>query len=356
MWRAAFNLLLAIHPLVGGPLFAPLGIRKFSWRADPWLRVFLGGSGLFALGQIDAGVDVAGSTLGQGLLGWLVLRAGQLIGPHPTYAIGITGVGVWAFCRWFAELETHPWYREQLWSYNPNGLGAWMALGGALSVLLVRPGWLGALGFVGAGLGLWASGSRAALLGLLLAGGLAFALRLPRFWRVVLGLGIVVALVASLSGRFDPGRFGTVLDLSYRTSQQRLEIWRIALEAFREHPISGVASLAEYSSNHLSERARELSITEISHAHNLFLQALAEGGILGGLGAFFWVAGATWLLLHLRAWKGLALLGVVVILNLADYTFFNAGVYYPLWIGLAWSISRSSPSVNSNFDRPDPLR
>lgn len=336
MWQLFLGTLLAAYPLVGGPLYALAGL--FGMRPDPWLYVFLMGSGLWALGQLDAGLGVAAGILGQGLLGWLVLRAARRLGPHPAYALALAGVGLWASWRYFEG--PGPGYREQLWSFNPNGLGAWMALGGGLSAFLGRPGWLGTLGFVGAGLGVWASGSRTALFGWLALGFLAFLLRLSRFWQRVGLVGFLLGLGVGVlgGGSLELGRFGTVLDQGYAGSQQRVEIWRQAWRAFREHPLSGVASFPSYFQGHLTERAGALGMTETSHAHSLPLQALAEGGVLGGLGVLVWLGGAAWLLWRRRAWAGLALMAGALALNLTDYTWFYAGVYYPLWVGIGWSL------------------
>jgi O-antigen ligase len=99
--------------------------------------------------------------------------------------------------------------------------------------------------------------------------------------------------------------------------------------------------------------------TYAPHAHNLLLHLLAEGG-LSGLAGFgvLWgsVAGV---LVRLRVWRGLVLLGVAFLLNLFDYTFFNAAIYYPLWVGIAWAIlqaekDKAHPVTSTPLNRTDP--
>lgn len=66
-------------------------------------------------------------------------------------------------------------------------------------------------------------------------------------------------------------------------------------------------------------------------------------------------------LVRRSAWRGLVLLGVAFLLNLFDYTFFNAAVYYPLWAGIAWAMLQAEQNERAvipaprNHNHPDTL-
>jgi O-antigen ligase len=339
--RALLSSLLAAHPLLAGLIHLPVGLWKP--RVDPGLWLFLAGSGLWAVGQLDRGVGMSFSILAQGVGGWLVFRAGRRALSHWSYAAVLSGVSAYAFIRWLDR--PFPSYREMLWSFNPNALGAWMAMGGAISVLLVRPGWLGLAGYLASGLGIWATGSRLSAGAWLLAGLLALAIRLPRrSLRIAVG-GLAIALVLGVlaEGTLNLGRLGAPFGLDTRTTQVRVELYRVAWQAFLENPLVGVPSYSEYLQANPTDRARELRITPQPHAHNLLLQALAEGGLLAGVGLVIWLGGVTWLLVMSRAWPGLAILTVAMVLNLFDFTFATAEVYFPLWIAIGWSLAAAGP-------------
>ena len=339
--RALLSSLLAAHPLLGGLIHLPVGL--WQPRPDPWLGLFALGSGLWATGQLDHGVGMFLSILAQGVGGWLCFRAGQRLLPHWSYAATLAGVSAYAFIRWLDR--PYAGYQEQLWSFNPNALGAWLAMGGAISILMVRPGWLGLAGYLASGLGIWATGSRSSAGAWLLAGLLALAIRLPRRWRRLAIGGLAFALVLGvLAGNVtDLGRFGAPLGLDAPDTQVRVEIYRVAWQALLQSPLVGVASFSQYFQANMTDRARELGMTGQPHAHNLLLHALAEGGLLAGLGLAIWLGGASWLLVTARAWPGLAVLAVAMLLNVFDFTFATAEVYFPLWIAIGWSLAATGP-------------
>ena len=111
-----------------------------------------------------------------------------------------------------------------------------------------------------------------------LLGGLLVFLHARFGWSATLGLGalLVPALFFVFAGR------QTDISATSGTGQERIQIWSDGLMLFREAPLFGVG-MNEY----------ELSVGHV--AHNSYLQAFAELGIVGGIlfvGAFF-VAFAT---------------------------------------------------------------
>lgn len=203
----------------------------------------------------------------------------------------------------------------------------------------------------------WASGSRAAFLAL---GALVLA------WLMTLRRSRPFALAGLMIGSFwlwlEPsflGRLSSVFQLD-SSAESRLQFWHIALKAFREHPLGGVGfgNFPLYYQINLPPGAIE---TYAPHAHNLLLHLLAEGGLLGLAGfGVLWGSVAV-VLVRRSAWRGLVLLGVAFLLNLFDYTFFNAAVYYPLWAGIAWAMLQAEQNeravipVPRNHNHPDTL-
>ena len=72
-------------------------------------------------------------------------------------------------------------------------------------------------------------------------------------------------------------------------------------------------------------------------------------GVLAALGFLLWFLGLMGLMLRQRVWKGGVLLLSTLVLGLFDYTFFFAGVYYPLLLALGYIIAMSSGA--SRLDR-----
>jgi len=103
---------------------------------------------------------------------------------------------------------------------------------------------------------------------------------------------MVVPLALTWASFADPGldrRLAAGLDLSSQTQPARLEFWSVAVDMLRDHPLLGVGpdnfrwQFAAYSglpTNHLGV-----------HAHNQYLETLADTGILG-LVTFCWFLAA----------------------------------------------------------------
>lgn len=114
--------------------------------------------------------------------------------------------------------------------------------------------------------------------------------------RAWLRFGALVALVIFIGGVFfvtsDPGKFTQMFHTERRSSSSvRLQVWRVAAQLIREHPILGIgARQYEYA---YAQRATEILGRApyepiMLHPHNLFLMAWLSGGLLG-LGSFIWL-------------------------------------------------------------------
>lgn len=80
-------------------------------------------------------------------------------------------------------------------------------------------------------------------------------------------------------------RLDTIDDFDkYQSNTERILMWQSAWNMFKDHPILGVG-LGQYKENYqqkyISPEAKE---PQLSHAHNNFLQMLAENGIVGFVG------------------------------------------------------------------------
>jgi O-antigen ligase len=133
------------------------------------------------------------------------------------------------------------------------------------------------------------AGIVAALMALGALGGLA-VLHHERRRLVPLGMAALVVPLALLWTAFsDPGldrRLTAGIDESSSIQPARTEFWSVAVDMLRDHPWLGVGpdnfrwEFAEYS----GVQADNLGI----HAHNQYLETLADTGVLG-LASFLWV-------------------------------------------------------------------
>ena len=174
--------------------------------------------------------------------------------------------------------------RQSLFFSHPNLAGHTLVTLGLVVLSLVRTGWLGALTLGLTVGGVWLTGSRAAWLGALV--GLPWLLWLGSFKRrawLMVGIATFGALVLSVFGVQSLGRLQFV---GVDEVVTRPQIWRVALDAFLDHPWQGVGGegFAAYWSAHAQDGL------VVTHAHNLWLQFAAAYG-LPGLVATLWLTG-----------------------------------------------------------------
>lgn len=182
------------------------------------------------------------------------------------------------------------------------------------------------------GVGIVALGGRSAMMAFVIM--LMVGYQLPRLWWISVGaLGVFL------------------MALRPETIAVRFDIWRMALQLWREHPIPGLGPggfvhefqqlISRYQINlAYSDKFIGYPRANALHTHNLLLQTLVEGGAVGLVAL---VISGWWLW---RRWPGLALwqrLVVVGVLSagVMDYPFMLPGVMMLFAISLARScISR----------------
>lgn len=109
---------------------------------------------------------------------------------------------------------------------------------------------------------------------------------------LILCLTVIVASGAILgNNRVFVDRVKSITSTTNRSNNERLLIWQSAYTMFRDHPVLGVG-LGQYKDNYQQKyilpQAKEPYLT---HAHNNFLQMLAENGIIGFVGFLTLLAG-----------------------------------------------------------------
>ena len=180
--------------------------------------------------------------------------------------------------------------------YWHNQAGVFLAAGAVLALaVLAVPGPLSRLGWVVAPLavaGTVYTTSRGSLLALLLGAGLLVACAATsRHWRaalrVLLGAGLSWLVTVGLAGPpFFAERAAPTAGVEARAGSfvgngvQRLEDWRRAWEIFREWPVTGAGFDSFRHATTVVTTRRDG--VDTAFAHNGYLQALSDGGLLLG--------------------------------------------------------------------------
>lgn len=102
---------------------------------------------------------------------------------------------------------------------------------------------------------------------------------LKKYFSILL---VVTVITLTLFMTISPlqQRLNTLEDPNYQSNSERILIWTSAWHMFKDYPILGVGLgryTAEYQTKYISPEAKEM----VGHAHNNFLQMLAETGALG---------------------------------------------------------------------------
>lgn len=341
-----------------------------SGRAEDWRLSGLGVSvfcyglaGLLALGLTDELGDAVAATrlllVGTALfvaLALLVRRRADvewallgiagtltLVGALAALELVRGGAGGQGFITGSGELVG----RIDLGFAHPNQFGGLLiillpfAVAGALLVRRWR--WMFLFAVALGTVGVYASFSRAALLGLVV---IPFVfLRRRALW----ALPLLLLMVAIAAPDLLTERFATLTSGSSEVAT-RQDFWSTAAFIWSEHPIGG-AGLSEFPDAYASARVPDkefLPSTTVEpppHAHNIFLNHLAEQGLIGFLALLALLSAAAAVALSLRRasdrWlrvmgdAGLAALLAFLLQNQFDVTLTEeAGVYFWMVLGL----------------------
>lgn len=213
--------------------------------------------------------------------------------------------------------------RQRLWFPQPNLLGHTLAVTTLGWLAVTQVGWLALAGWLVACVGTALTGSRAALVVLVLAGFLLLLImrkvRTVR-WRVALGTAGLLLLLGLGFGAQRAG-FRVALGLDSTT---RPQIWRVAMTAVAQRPVAGVGAWG--FQRYYENRARETPATAPTHAHNQWLSYAADYGV-PGLVAIIWFTVALSVLAWRRGSRAIVFLTAVYLLQIVDTTLFYSGVF-----------------------------
>jgi O-antigen ligase len=155
---------------------------------------------------------------------------------------------------------------------------------------------------------------------------------------VLVMVGLLATTVPQVQNRVE-----SIGDMNYQSNSERLLLWKSAGQMFYDHPLVGVgySQFKElYNSKYISPLAKEPGLP---HAHNNFMQFLAETGIVG-LSSFIYFC---WVMLrraytlyseNLQADKFLVIFIATIALliqGLTEYNFGDLQVMHTYWLIVA---------------------
>ena len=202
---------------------------------------------------------------------------------------GITLTSVYAVYQGLSGLS-----RANGFYGHPMTLGGWLCI--FLPLLLIefferkllgKYYWLAGLAFCICSAGLVFNATRGAWLAVAIVSAVLLIYYMFKSKRNLAVSIIFVALISTVlvnNPKFMH-RLDTIDDFDkYQSNTERILIWQSAWNMFKDHPILGVG-LGQYTENYqqkyISLQAKEPNLT---HAHNNFMQMLAENGIVGFAG------------------------------------------------------------------------
>ena len=208
---------------------------------------------------------------------WVMVSMGALIGLYAVYQyiVGVEMDAAWVDANSF-DMTT----RAYATFTNPNVLGEYLILVGSLAAGLMwkMRNWVGKIYYTGCFglicLGLAATGSRGAMLGLLFAAGLFVLLAEKRL--IPLGIVILMILPFVLPASLWT-RLASSITMSDSSSLYRMSIYSASFDMIGHYWQTGIG-LGAFSQLY---PLFSLEAANAYHAHNLFLQEFIELGIVG---------------------------------------------------------------------------
>ena len=230
-----------------------------------------------------------------------------------------------------------PAIRQSLWFGQPNLAGHTIASVGLAAVVL--PGSLPStlLILVMSITGVLLTGSRTALLAIVIGGALIVLARHERH-RVWLGPSIAILTLvtaALVTSSLLPGQ-KELHWLTFNDGQTtpRTSIWRAAGEAFIQHPLTGLVGARESFTTYWHASPQNTTGEAVQHAHDLWLQFAAMYGIFGLLASLWMTVALMWMGSRRGGGTGTVFVGTILFMNVLDYTLMYTGVFVPLILGL----------------------
>lgn len=134
-------------------------------------------------------------------------------------------------------------------------------------------------------------------------------------------------------------RLSTITNNKYQSNSERLLMWNSAWNMFKDYPVFGVGLgqyKDRYQQKYISPKAKE---PNLEHAHNNFMQMLAENGIVGFVGfvtmfLYFVVRNLRKFLTkrNIYALSTCAVTVTLLLQGLTEYNFGNSAVVKVYWL------------------------
>lgn len=272
---------------------------------------------------------------------------------------GITLTSVYAVYQGLSGIS-----RANAFYGHPMTLGGWLCI--FLPLLLIefferkllgKYYWLAGLAFCICSAGLVFNATRGAWLAVAIVSAVLLIYYMFKNKRNLAVSIIFVALISTflVNNPKFMHRLDTIDDFDkYQSNTERILIWQSAWNMFKDHPILGVG-LGQYTENYqqkyISPQAKE---PKLGHAHNNFMQMLAENGIVGFAG--FVIMFGYIILKNLIIWfkvrdvYALMIVSATVCLLLQGFTEYNVGnsaviKMYWLILGLLLVLDRLKKDV-----------
>ena len=247
---------------------------------------------------------------------------------------GITAASVYAVYQGLSGMS-----RANAFYGHPMTLGGWLCIFLPLllieffeRMLLGKYYWMAGIAFCICSAGLVFNATRGAWLAVTVVCAVLLLYYMFKSKRNLATSIIFIALISTvlLNNPKFMHRLDTIDDFNkYQSNTERILIWQSAWNMFKDHPVLGVG-LGQYTENYqqkyMSPYAKEPNLT---HAHNNFMQMLAENGIVGFAG--FVIMFGYIILKNLIAWfkvrnvYALMIVSATVCLLLQGFTEYNVG-------------------------------
>jgi O-antigen ligase len=352
--------------LMGVGLLASLWASPDRAASLPWVVLALVGVILVLVVTGPCLAALAGRIQARHLL-WLFLAVGFITlgvtlfaSQWPTYKLSWLN-SVYAALPSIRSLPGQ-WSQEAL---NPNQTGGMLALCTAFAAavatarsLQARYRWpavsLAVVGFAG----VFITGSRAALAGLVVAFLMVLVVRTGR-WLWAWGAGLVVLALGSIaSGQLEHVVHFFLRDENLDTKLvARLDIWSSALSGIHDHFFTGIGLGVFNQVMPIRYSYQTVGLTyPVSQAHNLFLDTALAVGVVGALGLVLLLVGSLLLVIggngghHLSRVVSLAILASLVaylIFGTTDSIGLSIPTSFILWMWICALALLSSPTVGA---------
>lgn len=227
------------------------------------------------------------------------------------------------------------------WSFNPNGLGAWMAVLGILILVLSRSQTTKILIITFSLLAIILSGSRNALFSFFIAFITTLAIQSKRS-AFIFGLSVLfIGVSLQATGNFLPNLRAFGLFYDPNLVPDRNYLFKQSLEAFLGSPLIGVGDLSGFIQRRMSFEATHLGFDThmLTHAHNLLLQIAGESGIIGLVTiVLIWYFSISRIIRN-RDFTKIPIFLCIALLNTVDFLFFYSPVQETFWLAVGLSIA-----------------